>query len=40
MSGYSEQDAVMRFADRGLAGFVQKPFTVEMLRERLMSVLR
>jgi two-component system, cell cycle sensor histidine kinase and response regulator CckA len=40
MSGYNEQDAVVRFAGKGLAGFVQKPFTVEMLRERLMSVLR
>jgi hypothetical protein len=30
----------MRFAGKGLAGFLQKPFTVEMLRERLMSVLR
>jgi signal transduction histidine kinase/CheY-like chemotaxis protein len=40
MSGYNEQDAVMRFAGRGLAGFLQKPFTVEMLRERLMNVLR
>ena len=40
MSGYNEQDAVMRFAGKGLAGFLQKPFTVEMLRERLMSVLR
>jgi CheY-like chemotaxis protein len=40
MSGYNEQDAVMRFAGKGLSGFVQKPFTVEMLRERLLSVLR
>jgi signal transduction histidine kinase len=40
MSGYNEQDAVTRFAGKGLAGFVQKPFTVEVLRERLMSVLR
>ena len=40
MSGYNEQDAVMRFAGKGLAGFLQKPFSVEMLRERLMSVLR
>ena len=40
MSGYNEQDAVMRFAGKGLAGFVQKPFTVDVLRERLMSVLR
>jgi two-component system cell cycle sensor histidine kinase/response regulator CckA len=40
MSGYNEQDAVMRFAGKGLAGFVQKPFTVEILRERLLGVLR
>jgi signal transduction histidine kinase/CheY-like chemotaxis protein len=40
MSGYNEQDAVTRFAGKGLAGFVQKPFTVDVLRERLMSVLR
>jgi DNA-binding response OmpR family regulator len=40
MSGYNEQDAVMRFAGKGLAGFVQKPFTVNVLRERLLSVLR
>jgi CheY-like chemotaxis protein len=32
MSGYNEQDAVTRFAGRG-------PFTVEMLRERLLGVL-
>lgn len=40
MSGYNEQDAVMRFAGKGLSGFVQKPFTVEILRERLLGVLR
>jgi CheY-like chemotaxis protein len=40
MSGYNEQDAVTRFAGKGLAGFVQKPFSVEMLRDRLLSVLR
>jgi two-component system cell cycle sensor histidine kinase/response regulator CckA len=40
MSGYNEQDAITRFAGKGLAGFVQKPFTVEMLRERLLAVLR
>ncbi len=40
MSGYNEQDAVTRFSGKGLAGFVQKPFTVETLRERLLSVLR
>ena len=40
MSGYSEQDAVTRFAGKGLAGFVQKPFSLELLRERLFGILR
>ncbi len=40
MSGYNEHDAVTRFSGKGLAGFVQKPFTVETLRERLLGVLR
>jgi CheY-like chemotaxis protein len=35
MSGFNEQDAGARFADKGLAGFLQKPFTPEELRERL-----
>jgi len=39
MSGYNEQDAVDRFAGSGLSGFLQKPFTVEMLRDRLLGVL-
>ncbi len=27
MSGYAETDAIQSFGSRGLAGFVQKPFT-------------
>ena len=38
-SGYNEQDAILRFAGKGLAGFIQKPFTMAALRETLMAVL-
>ncbi len=39
MSGFNEQEAVNRFAGKGLAGFVQKPFKPEALREKLQGVL-
>jgi PAS domain S-box-containing protein len=39
MSGYSEQDVVARFAGKGLAGFLQKPFTLEMVSEQLALAL-
>ncbi len=32
-SGYNEQDAISRFSGKGLAGFIQKPYSPEMLRE-------
>ena len=38
-SGYNEQDATQRFAGKGLAGFVQKPYNMAELREKLMDVL-
>jgi len=38
-SGYNEQDATRRFADKGLAGFIQKPFSMAALKEKLMDVL-
>ena len=34
MSGYNEQDAVTRFAGKGLAGFLQKPYSVVQLVEK------
>jgi two-component system, cell cycle sensor histidine kinase and response regulator CckA len=40
MSGYNEQDAVARFAGKGLAGFLQKPFTISAMRDGLREVLR
>jgi CheY-like chemotaxis protein len=38
-SGYAEQDVVSRFTGQGLAGFVQKPYSVESLARTLRSVL-
>jgi len=37
-SGFNEQQAIERFAGKGLAGFLQKPFTVSMLREKLQEI--
>ena len=34
-SGYSEQDVVERFAGKGIAGFVPKPYTISQLRSVL-----
>jgi DNA-binding NtrC family response regulator len=39
-SGYNEQDATSRFAGKGLAGFVQKPYTLAELERAVMYVLR
>ncbi len=38
-SGYNEQDATQRFVGKGLAGFLQKPFTMRGLKRALMEVL-
>jgi len=38
-SGYNEQDATQRFAAKGLAGFIQKPYDMAALREKLKEVL-
>ena len=38
-SGYSMLDATQRFAGKGLAGFIQKPYTMATLRESLEEVL-
>jgi PAS domain S-box-containing protein len=39
-SGHSETEAVRRFAGKGLAGFLQKPYTAAGLAEKVQSVLR
>ena len=38
MSGFNEKDAVSRFAGKGLAGFLQKPFEIENLRRKMMEI--
>jgi CheY-like chemotaxis protein len=39
-SGYNEQDATSRFAGRGLAGFLQKPYTASQLLESVSVLMR
>jgi two-component system cell cycle sensor histidine kinase/response regulator CckA len=38
-SGYAESDVTARYADQGLLGFLQKPYTREELAERLRAAL-
>jgi PAS domain S-box-containing protein len=38
-SGYNEVEAVQRFAGKGLAGFIQKPYTAADLAERVKQVM-
>lgn len=38
-SGYNEQDVTQRFVGKGLAGFIQKPYTMANLRVTLNRVL-
>jgi PAS domain S-box-containing protein len=40
MSGYSEQKAAAQFRTDGLAGFLQKPFTPALLKERVGSLMQ
>lgn len=39
MSGYTESETTERFAGKGLAGFLQKPFKWEHLEKRLQELL-
>ena len=38
-SGYNEVEAVRKFTGRGLAGFIQKPYSSAVLGEKIKSVL-
>jgi len=38
-SGFNQQEAIQEFVGRGLAGFLQKPFSLESLREKLRQAL-
>jgi len=39
-SGYSEQDLSKRFSTLGLAGFIQKPYTLHELKDKIQHVLK
>ena len=39
-SGYNEQDATNRFAGKGLAGFIQKPYRPKALRDIFLKALK
>ncbi len=39
MSGYTEEEATQRFDGMNLASFIQKPFTLKELRERVQQAL-
>ena len=38
-SGYNRQDATSRFAGKGLAGFIQKPYRLRELKDVLVQIL-
>jgi hypothetical protein len=38
-SGYGEEDALERFQDRGLAGFLRKPYTAAVLACKIKEVV-
>jgi two-component system, cell cycle sensor histidine kinase and response regulator CckA len=39
-SGYSEQHATRLFGGEGLAGFLEKPYRIQALEEKLIAILR
>ncbi len=39
-SGYNEHEAMQRFTREGLAGFIQKPYRLKALTEKLQHILR
>jgi PAS domain S-box-containing protein len=39
-SGYNEVEAIRRFTGKGLAGFLQKPYTAAALAEKVQTILR
>jgi len=39
MSGFNENDALSRFGGKGLSGFLQKPFDLANLRQKLIECI-
>jgi len=38
-SGYNEEETISRFTGKGLAGFLQKPYSPDRLRETMAGIL-
>ncbi len=38
-SGFNAQDAIKRFASNGIAGYLQKPYHLQDLREKIVEVM-
>lgn len=39
-SGYNEQEVTQRFVGKGLAGFIQKPYKLSILKQEIQKVLK
>jgi len=39
-SGYNEVEAIRRFAGKGLAGFIQKPYTAATMSTKVREVVQ
>ena len=39
MSGFNEQEAISQFTGEGIAGFLQKPFGIEELKQMVKQLL-
>ena len=37
-SGYNEQEVTQRFMGKGLAGFIQKPYSMSVLKEAIQKI--
>jgi len=37
-SGYKEEEVTQKFIGEGLAGFIQKPYTLSMLKEAIKKI--
>jgi len=37
-SGYNEQETTSHFAGKGLAGFIQKPYRLDTLRQKFQEI--
>ncbi|MBC7961403.1 MAG: response regulator, partial [Steroidobacteraceae bacterium] len=38
-SGYNEQEVTQKFVGKGLAGFIQKPYRLSVLRDAVLKIV-